>query len=129
MVTMQAPLLNARLLSGEFTSSSKTDRPYTLHDASGPSQSRSERVGSTGVGVGWLLNRVPLHLPVKHASQGVCVWGKLSDATLYTSNLATCIGLVLICPSSNTAAVAHISDFFIGVIASNREWGLSLIHI
>ena len=60
---------------------------------------------------------------IKHASQAVAVYGDLQTTTLYSSHINTCIGLVVVCPETKRAAVVHISDYFVGILASEREWG------
>ena len=102
---------------------SKPMRDVNVLDASHDPESRTQRQGMIGANVNHVLSRVKNLRDIRHASQAVCIYGDITRTTLYTSHLATCVGLAILCPRSKRAALAHISDYFVGVLASERAWG------
>ena len=102
---------------------SKPIRDVNILDASHDPESRTQRQGMIGAKVNHVLARVKNLRDIRHASQAVCIYGDITRTTLYTSHLATCVGLAILCPRSKRAALAHISDYFVGVLASERAWG------
>lgn len=103
---------------------SKMDRTVNILDASAtPTESLVMRVGSLGMNTEAILNRIRNLKHIRHASQAAVVFGDLTTTTLYSSHINTCIGLVVVCPETKHAAIVHISDFFVGILASEKKWG------
>ena len=106
-----------------YRSCSKEYTPYIIYDASNESNSGVEHHGSRFNTREWILKRIPKSLTIKHADQAVAIVGDLTQTTLYTTNLATCIGLIIFCPDTSYGCVAHISDYFVGILAMEHVWG------